>query len=182
MRFSTIFTTVLAAGTAAATHSHATKRTVEVDLSGVSLLDIVSALVDKLPIDGAINDLTGGLLDLTQVDVQAVLNCITDELPLSASVNLFPMPTTSAGKTFTVTRTHTVYVAPTEAPSVQKRGDDIDLSNIPILSLITGLVDKLPVDASVGALPGGLSDLTDLSDINLLSIVTCILKNLGINL
>lgn len=181
MRFSTLFTTVLAAGTAVATHSHPAKRNVEVDLSGVSILDIVSALVDKLPIDGAISDITGGLLDLTQVDVQAVLNCITDELPLSASVNLFPMPTTSAGKTFTITRTHTVYVAPTETPSVQKR-DIIDLSNIPILSLVSALLDKLPIDASIGAVPGGLSDLTDLSDINLLSIVTCILKNLGINL
>lgn len=181
MRFSNILTTLLAAGTATATHSHSARRNIEVDLSGVSVLDIVSALVEKLPIDGAVNDLTGGLLDLTQVDVQAVLNCVTDKLPLSASVNLFPIPTTSAGKTFTITRTHTVYVAPTQAPTAQKR-DDIGLSKIPILSLVSALVDKLPVDASVGALPSGLSDLTDLSDINLLSVVTCILKNLGINL
>ncbi|KAJ5623395.1 hypothetical protein N7490_012000 [Penicillium lividum] len=180
MHFATIFTTVLAAGTAAATHSHIAKRNIKVDLSGVSILDIVSALVDKLPIDGAVSDLTGGLLDLTQVNVQAVLNCVVDELPLSASVNLFPMPTTSAGKTFTVTRTHTVYVSPTQAPSVGRRDVDVELANVPILSLISGLLDKLPIDASIKVLPGGLSDLTDLSDINLLNIVTCILKNLGI--
>ncbi|KAJ6114515.1 TPR domain protein [Penicillium sp. IBT 16267x] len=114
--------------------------------------------------------------------LQAVQLPTPSEQESFLDVNLFPLPTTSAGKTFTITRTHTVYVPPTEAPSVRKRDDDIDLANLPIFSLISGLLDKLPIDASIKVLPGGLSDLTELSDINLLSIVTCILKNLGINL
>ena len=115
--------------------------------------------------------------------MKGILSCVVDQLPVDVSLSVLPVPTSTADPTVTITRTRTVCIAPTETPqshhkTVRERSD-IDLSQIPIVNLITALVDRLPVNADLKVLPGGLQEL---SDIDLQRVLSCVVDRLPVDL
>ena len=159
--------------TVAAPSLHLIQRT-DIDLTQVPIVNIVTALVDKLPVDADVTVLPGSLEDLTKLNVKGILSCVVDALPVDISLSV--LPTTTVPIT-TIVVTHTTVVVPTEAPRVKRA--DLDLTQVPITNLITALVDKIPVDASVKVLPGGLQEL---SNIDLQSILSCVVDKLPIDI
>lgn len=169
---------MLMAGTVSAISDLRHNQRSDIDLTKVPIVNIVTALVDKLPVDADVKILPDGLQDLSKLDVKGILSCVVDELPVDVSLSIFPVPTSTAPSFTTITRTHTVIVAPTDAPceTIRERST-IDLHQVPIANLIAALVDKLPVDADVKALPDGLQDL---STIDLQSILSCVVDKLPV--
>lgn len=142
MRFSILATatTLLAASTATASHSgaHAARN---LDLSQNPILSLVSALVDSLPVNAEVKF-------APSFDLHKVLSCVVDALPVDVGVAALTPPTAVPSST--------------AAPSAPTQAANLNLSKVPILSIVSAIVDQLPVDVSAKVLPGGLSDLSKL--------------------
>ncbi|KAJ5337183.1 hypothetical protein MYU51_008617 [Penicillium brevicompactum] len=151
MRLSIIYaaTTLLAATTATPTHSraHAARN---LDLSHVPILSLCSALVDSLPVNAEIKM-------APNLDLQKVLSCVVDALPVHPS--LAAMTPSIAAPSFTV------------APITLNEAETFEVAKNSVFSIVSAIVDKLPVDVKERVLPDGPLDLSKL-DLN--SIASCV--------
>ncbi|KAJ5935317.1 hypothetical protein N7466_004864 [Penicillium verhagenii] len=205
MRFSTISTGLLMAGAAIATPTQ--KRTdidldlalgLDLDLTTVPVVNVVTAIADKIEVDADIKINAAAVKALVDVNLNlgGLLSCVVNELPADVTARLFIGGTSSTGSgPSTIRVTRTTYATPTAGcAAVQKRdvavaagvevGVDVDvevdvelLVKLPIINLITVLVQRVSVDVDVSVL---YASLKVLAEVDLQAILTCLVAKLDI--
>jgi hypothetical protein len=67
-----------------------------IDFRQIPILNLVTALVDKLPVNADAKVLLGGLQDLAKLGVKGILRCVIDALPVDVSLRIVLLSTSSA--------------------------------------------------------------------------------------
>ncbi|KAJ5778099.1 hypothetical protein N7520_001345 [Penicillium odoratum] len=171
MRFSTLSAGLLMAGAAVATPSRTLAQReldialgLNIDITTVPVLTVVTALVDKIKVDADVDIklIPNAIEALANVDLDlsGLLSCVVNELPSDVTAKLFTEATSTA---------------------VQKREVAADvlveLNKLPLVNLIVALVQKINVEVDVKVLLGSLQVLPE---VDLQQILRCLVAKLDI--
>ncbi|KAJ5632502.1 hypothetical protein N7490_008841 [Penicillium lividum] len=185
MRFSTLSAGLLMAGTAVATPSRTLAQReldialgLNIDITTVPVLTVVTALVDKIKVDADVDIklIPHAIEALVNVDLDlgGLLSCVVDELPSDVTAKLFTEATSTAvpagSATTTLRVTRTTVVTPTADVLVE-------LNKLSLVNLIVVLVQKISVEVDVEVLLGSLQVL---AEVDLQLILRCLVAKLDI--